>query len=207
MNTLNGKTILITGAARRIGRLFALACARAGADIIIHHNHSDEEAQQVKDEIESSGRNAHILASDFGTPDSVSRLISSANDISPLYALVNNAAIFEPLTFNNTSLEDWNRHLNINLTAPFLLSQEFAKHLLAPAAVPGGEDAALSNAKIKGRIINILDWRALPGTVAHHPIGSTGGDRAPAGSGPSSRSRVRCSVGRADPPQRKNQEH
>ena len=169
MNTLNGKTILITGAARRIGRLFALACARAGADIIIHHNHSDEEAQQVKDEIESSGRNAHILASNFGTPDSVSRLISQANDISPLYALVNNAAIFEPLSFNDTTLEDWNRHLNINLTAPFLLSQEFAKHLLAPAAVPGGEDAALSNAKIKGRIINILDWRALRPAADHFP--------------------------------------
>ena len=151
MNTLNGKTILITGAARRIGRLFALACARAGADIIIHHAHSDEEAQQVKDEIESIGRNAHILASDFGTPDSVSRLISQANDISPLYALVNNAAIFEPLSFNNTSLEDWNRHLNINLTAPFLLSQEFARYA------------------DEGRIINILDWRALRPAADHFP--------------------------------------
>ena len=169
MNTLNGKTILITGAARRIGRLFALACARAGADIIIHHAHSDEEAQQVKDEIESIGRNAHILASDFGTPDSVSRLISQANDISPLYALVNSAAIFEPLSFNDTSLENWNRHVNINLTAPFLLSQEFAKHLLAPAAVPGGEDSALSNAEIKGRIINILDWRAMRPAADHFP--------------------------------------
>ncbi len=151
MNTLNGKTILITGAARRIGRLFALTCARAGADIIIHHSHSDGEAQHVKDEIESIGRNAHILASDFGTPDSVSRLISQANDISPLYALVNNAAIFEPLAFNDTSLEDWNRHLNINLTAPFLLSQEFARRTHA------------------GRIINILDWRALRPAADHFP--------------------------------------
>ena len=151
MNTLNGKTILITGAARRIGRLFALTCARAGADIIIHHSHSDEEAQQVKDEIESIGRNAHILASDFGTPDSVSRLISQANDISPLYALVNSAAIFEPLSFNDTMLEDWNRHLNINLTAPFLLSQEFARHT------------------DEGRIINIVDWRALRPAADHFP--------------------------------------
>jgi NAD(P)-dependent dehydrogenase (short-subunit alcohol dehydrogenase family) len=151
MNTLNGKTILITGAARRIGRLFALACARTGADIIIHHAHSEDEARQVKDEIESIGRRAHILASDFGTPDSVSRLISSANDISPLYALINNAAIFEPLTFNETSLEDWNRHVNINLTAPFLLSQEFARYA------------------DKGRIINILDWRALRPAADHFP--------------------------------------
>jgi NAD(P)-dependent dehydrogenase (short-subunit alcohol dehydrogenase family) len=151
MNNLNGKTILITGAARRIGKLFALACAHAGADIIIHHSHSDEEAQQVKDEIESIGRHAHILASDFGTPDSVSRLISQANDISPLYALVNSAAIFEPLSFNDTTLEDWNRHLNINLTAPFLLSQEFARRT------------------DEGRIINIVDWRALRPAADHFP--------------------------------------
>lgn len=151
MNNLNGKTILITGAARRIGKLFAYACAHAGADIIIHHSHSDEEAQQVKDEIESIGRHAHILASDFGTPDSVSRLISQANDISPLYALVNSAAIFEPLSFNDTMLEDWNRHLNINLTAPFLLSQEFARHT------------------DEGRIINIVDWRALRPAADHFP--------------------------------------
>jgi|CXWL01.1.fsa_nt_gi pteridine reductase len=169
MTSLNGKTILITGAARRLGRLFALACARAGADIIIHHAHSDEDAKQVRDEIESIGRNAYILASDFGTPDSVSRLISLANDISPLYALVNSAAVFEPLPFNDTTLDDWNRHLNINLTAPFLLSQEFAKQLLAPAAVLGGEDAALSNAGIKGRIVNILDWRALRPAADHFP--------------------------------------
>lgn len=169
MTNLNGKTILITGAARRLGRLFALACARSGADIIIHHSHSDEEAKQVKDEIESLGRIAHILASNFGTPDSVARLISQANDISPLYALVNSAAIFENLSFQTTTLEDWNRHLNINLTAPFLLSQEFANHLLAPAAVPGGEDSSKSDSVIKGRIVNILDWRALRPGADHFP--------------------------------------
>lgn len=167
MNDLNGKTILITGAARRLGRLFALACARAGADVIIHHAHSEEEAKLVQDEIQSIGRKAHILASNFGTPDSVSRLISLANDISPLYALVNSAAIFENLSLQTTTLEDWNRHLNINLTAPFLLSQEFAKHLLAPTAVPGGEDA--SDPIVKGRIVNILDWRALRPGADHFP--------------------------------------
>lgn len=151
MTDLNGKTILITGAARRLGRLFALACARSGADIIIHHGHSDEEAKQVKDEIESLGRIAHILASNFETPDSVARLISQANEISPLYALVNSAAIFENLSFQTTTLEDWNRHLNINLTAPFLLSQEFARLIS------------------EGRIVNILDWRALRPGADHFP--------------------------------------
>ena len=148
---LSGKTILITGAAKRVGRLFALACARAGADIIIHHGHSREEALQVKDEIESIGRKAHILASDLGKPAEAAKLISKANEFSPLFALVNSAAIFEPLSFDDTTLEDWKRHMALNLTAPFLLSQEFARHTK------------------EGRIVNIVDWRALRPGADHFP--------------------------------------
>ncbi|MBC7878924.1 MAG: SDR family oxidoreductase [Anaerolineales bacterium] len=148
---LNGKTILITGSAKRVGRLFALACAQAGADIVIHHGHSREEALQVKDEIESIGRKAHIIASDIGKPAEAAKLISKANQFSPLFALVNSAAIFEPLSFDDTTLEDWKRHLALNLTAPFLLSQEFARHTK------------------KGRIVNIVDWRALRPGADHFP--------------------------------------
>ena len=53
---LNEKTILITGAARRLGRIFALACARAGADVVIHHAHSETEAESLRAEIISLGR-------------------------------------------------------------------------------------------------------------------------------------------------------
>ena len=151
MDNLNGKTILITGAAKRVGRLFALACARAGADIVLHHGHSKEEAMQVKVEIESLGRKAHIIASDLGKPAQPAKLISKANQFSPLFALVNSAAIFEPLSFDDTTLEDWKRHLAINLTAPFLLSQEFARQTK------------------EGRIVNIVDWRALRPGADHFP--------------------------------------
>lgn len=151
---LNRKTILISGAAKRIGRLFALACARAGADIIIQHGHSEDEAMQVRDEIESFGQRGWILAADFGKPAEVARFISQANELAPLYALVNSAAIFEPLSFNETSYEAWQRHIAINLTAPFLLSQAFAKQ------VPENG---------QGRIVNILDWRALRPAADHFP--------------------------------------
>ncbi len=151
---LNGKTILITGAAKRIGRLFALACARAGADIIIHYGHSEDDAIQVKDEVESLGQRGWILAADLGKVDDVTRFISQANEFSPLYALVNSASIFELLSFNETTYEDWERHIAINLTAPFLLSQAFAKQ------IPENE---------QGRIINILDWRALRPAADHFP--------------------------------------
>jgi len=149
--SLNGKTILITGAAKRVGRIFALACASAGADIVIHHGHSEKDALKVKDEIDALGRKAHILASDLGKPAEAAKLISLANEFSPLFALVNSAAIFEPLSFNDTTRADWERHMTINLTAPFLLSQEFARR------------------NKEGRIVNIVDWRALRPGADHFP--------------------------------------
>lgn len=151
MNGLQGKTILITGAARRVGRLFALACGRAGANVILHHRHSPAEAEALRDEIASLGHQAWVLVADFSHPESVSQLIDQACALSPLYGLVNSAAIFEPLSMQETSLDDWNRHLAINLTAPFLMSQAFAKHVK------------------DGRIVNILDWRALRPGADHFP--------------------------------------
>ena len=148
------KTVLITGSARRVGRIFALGCAQAGADVIIHHGHSPEEAQETREEIESLGRRAWVLASDLSKPAEASETISRANDLSPLYALVNSAAIFEPLSLADTTLSDWERHLSINLTAPFLLGQAFAEGL------PEGKE---------GRIVNILDWRALRPNADHFP--------------------------------------
>ena len=151
MTHLTGKTILITGAARRLGRIFALACGRAGADLILHHGHSPAEAESLRDELASLGRRAWVLAADFSHPENASQLIERANELSPLYGLVNSASIFESLSMQATSLDDWNNHLNINLTAPFLLSQAFAKHVK------------------DGRIVNILDWRALRPGADHFP--------------------------------------
>ena len=148
---LDRKTVLVTGGARRVGRLFALACGRAGANVIIHHGNSAREALDVQKEIASLGPRAWVLPSDLSNADEVSRLISRANEFSPLYALVNSAAIFEPLSFQDTKLEDWERHIAINLTAPFLLSQAFAKHTS------------------HGRIVNILDWRAQRPGADHFP--------------------------------------
>jgi pteridine reductase len=151
---LEGKTILVTGGARRVGRILALACGRAGADVIIHHGHSPEEASDVQRIIASFGPQAWVLTSDLSQPDEVSRLISQANELSPLYGLVNSAAIFQSLSLDDTTQADWQRHMDVNLTAPFLLSQAFAKQL---------PDTS------EGRIVNILDWRALRPGADHFP--------------------------------------
>lgn len=151
---LNGKTVLITGAARRIGREFALAAAGAGANVIVHYGHSSDEAVKTAREIDAMGRRAWTLNADLENPNQAAGLIEQAWNISPLFALVNSAAIFEPLSFHQTTLTDWQRNLAINLTAPFLLSQAFSRLL------PQGTE---------GRIINILDWRALRPGSDHFP--------------------------------------
>lgn len=149
---LKGKTILVTGAARRVGKIFALACARAGADVVIHHGHSEEEAEAVRAEIAGWGRKAWVVQADLSDPSQAQGLVPLVNESTPLDGLVNSAAIFESRSLENTSLDDWQRHLQINLTAPFLLSRAFGKQ--AP------EEA---------RIVNILDWRALRPGADHFP--------------------------------------
>ncbi|MEW6028323.1 MAG: SDR family oxidoreductase [Chloroflexota bacterium] len=153
-HSLKGKTVLVTGAARRIGRALAIACARAGADIIIHHGHSEAEARQVREEIGQIGPQAWVLQADLARADEAARLIERAVRIRPLFALVNNAAVFERLSVEQTMPMDWERHLAINLTAPFLLSQAFARQ------IPEGG---------RGHIVNILDFRALKPGADHFP--------------------------------------
>jgi NAD(P)-dependent dehydrogenase (short-subunit alcohol dehydrogenase family) len=150
--SLSGKTILVTGGARRVGKLFALACARAGADVVIHHGHSDEEAEKTREEITALGRRAWVFEADFSDSSQAESLIPRISKSVPLDGLVNSAAIFESLSLENTSIEAWAKHFAINLTAPFLLSQAFARQ------APDG-----------ARIVNILDWRALRPAADHFP--------------------------------------
>jgi len=144
LQPLENKIVLITGAARRLGRRVALACAQAGAEIVIHHAHSESDAETLRDEINRLNRQAWIFQTDFSDSFQTRNLIPVINRSTPIHYLINNAAIFESISFDSASLDDWNNHLNINLTAPFLLSQAFA-----------------AQAEKGAQIINILDWRAL----------------------------------------------
>ena len=149
---LQDKTVLITGAARRIGRIFALACANAGANVVIHHAHSDSEAETLRVEIRGLDHKAWIFKADLSDSSQAQNLIPLINRSTPVQYLINNAAIFESHTFTSTSLDAWQNHIALNLTAPFLLSQAFAKQADSGA-----------------RIVNILDWRALRPGADHFP--------------------------------------
>ena len=152
--SLNNKLVLITGAARRVGRELALAVARAGAEVAIHFGQSEADAQSLLSEIQDMGGRAFLLQADLNDPKQAKSLVPRACEHGPLFSLVNNAAIFEPLTWATSTLKDWDRHMMVNLTVPFLLSQSFARLL------PPGDT---------GRIINLLDWRALRPGADHLP--------------------------------------
>jgi len=152
--SLIGKNVLITGAARRVGRRLALAVAQAGGNVIIHYGDSRHEAEEALAEIQALGGNAHLVQGDIRNIDEINGIIEQAVVFGQLYGLVNNASIFEPLTWDTIDQETWNEHISVNLTAPFFLSQAFARQLKV------GDE---------GRIINLLDWRALRPGPDHLP--------------------------------------
>jgi NAD(P)-dependent dehydrogenase (short-subunit alcohol dehydrogenase family) len=151
---LNSKTVLITGAARRIGHELAIAVAREGGNVVLHHSGSDKEAELTYNEVISLGLQCTILKADLSDLHQAEALIKTASQNSPLFAVVNNAAIYETIKWDEVNIENWQEHLNLNLGAPFFLSQAFARSIL-PSGI--------------GRIVNILDWRALRPGADHLP--------------------------------------
>ncbi len=154
MTTLN---VLITGAARRVGKMLAEAVAEAGGNIALHYGHSRTAAEATAAALRARGATVALLQADLSNPAEAAALVDRAWEaLGGLNALVNSAAIFENLTWETTDLAAWERHLRVNLTAPFLLSQAFARRLLAEP-------------EAQGRIVNILDWRALRPAGDHLP--------------------------------------
>ncbi|MGE0239584.1 MAG: SDR family NAD(P)-dependent oxidoreductase, partial [Parvibaculaceae bacterium] len=150
MNKVN-RSVLITGAARRIGRRIALDLARDGWAVAIHCKASRGDAETLKAEIEAGGGRSVIVQGDLAQADVPERLIAEAsNALGPLTCLVNNASRFEPDEASSVTLDSWAAHLDTNLRAPVFLSQSFAAQLPAEA---------------QGNIINIIDqrvWKLTP---------------------------------------------
>ena len=139
------KSVLITGAAKRIGRQMALELADDGWDVAVHCDQSLAEAMEVALLIRAKGRKVIVVQGDLAESEIADRLIHSAIDgIGPLTALINNASIFEIDTVGEITPESWQRHQDINLRSPVMLAQAFAKQL------PDREN---------GNIINIIDQR------------------------------------------------
>ena len=117
---------LVTGAAHRLGKVFALTLARQGFDIVLHYHHSQEAALETKAEIESTGRRVTLAQADLTNPIEIQSLVSSPES---LRVLVNSAAYMPSGNVEVLSLENWDQSLDLNLRAPFLLAQEASQKM------------------------------------------------------------------------------
>ncbi len=117
---------LVTGAAHRLGKVFALTLARHGFDIVLHYHRSLEAARQTQAEVESVGRRAILSRADLTDPVQIQSLVSTLDS---LHVLVNSAAFMPGGSVGSLSLEDWDTSLDLNLRAPFLLGQECARRM------------------------------------------------------------------------------
>jgi NAD(P)-dependent dehydrogenase (short-subunit alcohol dehydrogenase family) len=140
------RAALITGAGRRIGAAIALTLARAGYGVVLHANHSREDAERLAAAIAGAGGRASVVLADLADHEAVRRLVPAAAAFGQLTLLVNNAGEFEPDDIETLSHSRFQRAVAVNLAAPLFLSQAFA------AQAPADVDAS---------IVNILDQRVL----------------------------------------------
>jgi NAD(P)-dependent dehydrogenase (short-subunit alcohol dehydrogenase family) len=141
------KTALVTGAAKRIGREIALVLGRSGWAVAVHYHRSPADAAGVVDEIQQAGGKAAAVQADLSSEAEVGGLVGKAvAALGPLGCLINNASLFETDTVETATLETWDAHMMVNLRAPFVLSQAFARQL------PEGAE---------GNIVNLLDERVF----------------------------------------------
>jgi NAD(P)-dependent dehydrogenase (short-subunit alcohol dehydrogenase family) len=117
---------LVTGAAHRLGKVFALALAQQGYDMILHYHRSVEAARQTQAEVESMGRRAILAQADLTDPAQIQSLVSA---LDPLKVLVNSAAFMPGGNVDALTIENWDTSLDLNLRAPFLLSRECATRM------------------------------------------------------------------------------
>ncbi len=144
------KSVLVTGAAKRLGRAIALHLGESGWSVAVHYNNSQAEAEETVAALHQKGVHAAAINADLTLEDDTERLIARARAaVGPLTALVNNASVFENDTIATMTRQSWDKHIEANLRAPLVLSRDFAEQL------PDGAE---------GMIVNLLDQRLLKPT-------------------------------------------
>ena len=126
MLNLTGKTALVTGASRGMGRASALALAAAGAQVLVHYGHGAKEADRVVAEIRKAGSRADAIATDLAAADGPEKLARQTRSIvgDRLDILVANAGVSKTATIEDTMVEDFDKLFAVNVRAPFFLVQQ-----------------------------------------------------------------------------------
>ena len=142
--------MLVTGGAKRLGRAIALDLAASGYDVALHYNSSAADAADLAAQIAALGRSATLLPADLSCEEQVCELVSRATKaLGPIGGLINSASLFEEDDWNSATRQNWDQHMAVNLRAPFVLAQTFARALPQSCS---------------GTIINIIDQRVLKPT-------------------------------------------
>ena len=146
---------LVTGAGRRLGRAMALYLAQRGYDVAVHYASSQQAAEETVAEVQALGQAAVALQADLLDEDQVIALLPRAAEAlgGPITCLINNASIFEYDNIRTATRQSWDRHLDSNLRAPFVLTQIMAEQNLTPGTDAQGEPVAT------GLIVNMVDMR------------------------------------------------
>ncbi|MEO0249751.1 MAG: SDR family oxidoreductase [candidate division WOR-3 bacterium] len=152
---IKGSGILITGAAKRVGKAIALAAARRGGHVVITYNQSQEAAHQTLSEITALGVKACALRADITRVSEIEVMVKQATEfLGRLDVLVNNASVFFRTPFQMISEEEWDLNFNVNLKGTFFCAKFAAEVMLQQ----GG-----------GKIINIADWAGFRPSVNYIP--------------------------------------
>jgi 3-oxoacyl-[acyl-carrier protein] reductase len=148
---LSGKTALVTGGSRGIGRSIVLALAEHGAAVAVNYNRSKGEAEQVRAEVEKLGAKAITVQADVTVPEDAKRMLTEAVDeFGKVDILVNNAGFNRDTLLLRMSLDDWDEVMNLNLRAVFLCTKAALRPMMRARW---------------GRIINIGSVSGLAGNV------------------------------------------
>lgn len=156
MVEIRKKSVLITGAGKRIGKAIALDLAAQGWGVAVHYFTSKDDADEVVTEITRQGGRAAAVQANLGVEAETAKLVpAAAEQLGPLTALINNASVFERDEIDDADRQSWDRHMETNLRAPLVLSQAFARQLPAEEC---------------GCIVNIIDqrvWNLTPHFVSY----------------------------------------
>ena len=162
MTDLTGKTALVTGGSRGMGRASALALAAAGAQVLVHYNRGASEAEAVVAEIRTAGGRADKLIADLSAPDGAHRLAGQVKDIvgARLDILFANAGVSKSVSIEDTSVQDFDALFATNVRAPFFLVQQ-----LLPIMHRGSSVILVSSLAAHAALGTIAAYSATKGAI------------------------------------------
>jgi 3-oxoacyl-[acyl-carrier protein] reductase len=162
MPNLSGKTALVTGASRGMGRASAVALAAAGAQVLVHYGRGANEAEAIVAEIRKTGGRADAIAADLAAADGAHKLAKQARAIvgDRLDILVANAGISKAATIEETTVEDFDKLFAVNVRAPFFLVQQ-----LLPIMSKGSSIVFLSSLGAHAVVGTIPAYAATKGAI------------------------------------------